>query len=30
MSLGDPTPAEFKVKIKGGWKGNGSEVAVLQ
>ena len=25
MSLGDPTPAEFKVKIKGGWEGNGSE-----
>ena len=30
MSLGDLTPAEFKVKIKGGWEGNGSEVAVFQ
>ena len=30
MSLGDLTPAEFKVKIKGGWDGRGSETAVLQ
>jgi putative transposase len=30
MSLGDLTPAEFKVKIKGGWDGRGSEIAVLQ
>jgi len=30
MSLGDLTPAEYKVKIKGGWLTKGPESAVLQ
>jgi putative transposase len=30
MSLGDLTPAEYKVKIKGGWLTKGPEAVVLQ